>query len=551
VLDKDTQLFLKKPNQPERTLKRYYNMRYLLLVLPLALLFVSCKKEATVWESDWNAPLINDTLTLNSLVNDSTLEVSSGYYAINLVRNLFDLSVTDLVQIPDTTIEQNYTSALNFEVAPNTTFAGSVETYDLALNDVQLKVITLRNGFIDVRLENPIETVVYFLIKLPKVTKDGSSFQYVIPCPPASGGVPGTASETIDLSGWTMDLTGQAGAGYNELLADFSATTDPAGSPTMLTDQDVTRVKATFRDVSLFYAQGYFGNTLISDTTTVDLSALDIYESGLLDISNLSVGFSVENGVKVGAVANLNMIRNENAQGTVVNLAGPNIGNNITVNPATGSWGTLSPSLTELIFNSSNSNIEGYVENLGVKHEIGYTFEMNPWGNISGGWDQVFPDSRVQVKLNAQMPLSLGMDDLVLRDTFNLSLNQDPERTCIVSGDLILRAKNGFPFRADVSLYLLNENGNTLHTVQASDYIESSQYGVLDAQTNVLAETSEVVFSLTKDMLADINDVKKVVVRARLNSPDPISGVSSMILIPENAFLEVKLRSEFKTENRF
>lgn len=526
-------------------------MRYLFIFFLLGFFIVSCKKKATIWESDWNAPLINDTLSLKNLVNDSTLETSSGYYAIDLTRDLFDLAVNDLVEIPDTTITKNYVSAINFEVAPNTTFAGSVENYDLELDDVQLKTITLKNGYIDVRVQNPIETIAYFLIKLPKVTKNGSTFQYLMAGPPASGGNPGVVEETIDLSGWTMDLSGQTGGGYNELLADFSVTTDPSGSPTMITNQDVTKVRATFRDVSIFYAQGYFGNTIISDTTTIDLAELDIYESGLLDISNLSIGFNVENGVKVGAVANLNMIRNTNAQNNTVNLSGPNIGSNITINPATGSWSTLSPSLTNLIFNASNSNIEGYVENLGVTHEIGYTFEMNPWGNTSGGWDQVFPDSRIRVKLNAQMPLSLGMDELILRDTFDLELNQDPEKTRIISGDLILNAKNGFPFNADVSLYLLDANGSVLHSIQGSEKLESSQYGTLDAQTNVLVQPSQVVFSLTEAMVADVNKVKRVVIRAKLNSPNPVTGLNQQILVPENAFLEVKLRSEFKTENRF
>jgi hypothetical protein len=526
-------------------------MRILLPALMLVLLFTSCKKEATVWESEWNAPLINDTLTLKNLVNDSTLDVSSGYYAIDLTRNLFDVSISELIEIPDTTVKKNYASALNFEIAPNTTFAGSVETYNLELDDVELKQITLKSGFIDVRLENPIETQVYFLIKLPNVTKDGNNFQYVIPCPPATANAPGVAVETIDLSGWNMDLSGNTGGSYNELLADFSATTDPAGSPTMITNQDVTRVEATFRDVTLFYAQGYFGNTVISDTTTLDLAALDIYESGVLDISNLELNFNVENGVKVGALAQLNFVRNENAQGNTVDLVGPNIGNNLTVNPATGSWGTLSPSMTNLLFNSGNSNIEGYVENLGVKHEIGYRFELNPWGNVSGGWDQVFPDSRVRVSMSAQMPLSLGMDNLVLRDTFDLQLNQDPEKTRIVGGDLIVNANNGFPFSASVFLTLIDASGNVLHTIAGSSEIESSQYGALDTQTNVLVQPSKVVFSLGEEVLSDINDVRKVVVRAELNSPDPVSGLNQQVLIPEGAFLHLQMRSEFKTENRF
>lgn len=526
-------------------------MRYLLLCSLIALAVTSCKKEPTVWESDWNAPLVNDTLSLHNLVNDSTLSVSNGYYAINLERTLFDVAITELVEIPDTTIEKNYASAITFEIQPGTNFAGSVETYDLALGEVQLKTITLRQGFIDVRLENPIETVAYFIIRLPGVTKDGSDYVQIIPTPPSENGQPGVTETTLDLSGWTMDLSGEFGGSYNKLLADFSVTTDPNGSPTFITSQDVTKVKATFRDVGIFYAQGYFGNSVISDTTTVDLSQLDVYQSGLLDISNLSLDFSIENGVKVGAVSNVKLVRNTNALNNVVALTGPNIGTDITVNPATGSWSTLTPSLTNIAFNASNSNIEEYLENLGVSHEIGYRFELNPWGNVSGGWDQVFPESRVQVKLKAEMPLSIGLDNLVLQDTFDLTLNQDPAGTRVVSGDLILRARNGFPFSADVTMYLVDANGNVLHTIQGTDIIESGQFGTLDMNTNVLVEQSDIVYALTDAMIADVNDVEKVVVRAALNSPDPSTGVNQQILIPENAFIELKLRSEFKTENRF
>lgn len=526
-------------------------MRYLLLCLIVGLALASCKKEATVWESDWNAPLINDTLSLTNLVNDSTLEVSSGFYNIDLTRTLLNVSASELIEIPDTTIIRSFSPSISFDVDPGTTFDSASEFIDLELGDVQMKQIILREGFIDVKMENTIETIIYFLVKFPEVSKDGDVFQETISVPAAVNGVPGTTFVTLDLSGYKMDLSGPGGGGYNQLESIISAITDPAGDTTFISSSDVVNMEVTFRDNSIFYAQGYFGNTVISDTTSLDLSVLDVYQSGLLDISNLDIQFEIENGLKVGAIANLNMVRNENSQGNVVSLAGPNIETNITINPATGSWGSLSPSLTNLIFNEGNSNVEGYLENLGVQHEIGYYFELNPWGNSSSGWDQIFPDSRVKIELKAQMPLSIGMDDLVLKDTFDLTFNQDAERTRVVSGDLILKAKNGFPFNADVSLNLLDANGNLLHTVSGTDIIESSQYGDLDVNTNVLVQSSEVIFSLTEAMVENINDVEKVVVRAQFNSPDPNTGLSQQMLIPENAFLEVKLRSEFKTENRF
>ena len=133
-------------------------MKNILILLMLASTIVSCKKEATVWESDWNAPVLCDTLSLVNLVNDTTLSVSSGYYSLDLKRTLFDLSVNDIVDIPDTTIEQNYTTAFTFTANPNTTFTGSAETYSLEMDDLQLKVVTLKEGYIDLHLQNPIET---------------------------------------------------------------------------------------------------------------------------------------------------------------------------------------------------------------------------------------------------------------------------------------------------------------------------------------------------------------------------------------------------------
>lgn len=526
-------------------------MRYTLLCSLLALALASCKKEATVWENDWNAPLINDTLSLNNLVNDSTLEVSSGFYAVDLTRNLINVSASELIEIPDTTIIRNFSQDFNLPLPPGTVFDALSESFVLELGEVQMKKLTLREGFIDVSIENPIETILYFFVEMPYVKKDGIKFQKLLAVPAGANGVSGILDQTLDLSGYTMDLSGSSGSAYNELVIEYSVTTDPAGDTTLVTNQDIVEMEIAFRDNTIFYAQGYFGNIMLSDTTSVNLDALNIYESGMFDISNLSIGFDVENGIKVGAVARLNMIRNENALGNVVNLSSPEVGNNITVNPATGSWSSLMPSLTGLLFNSSNSNIEGYVENLGVKHEVGYSFEMNPWGNVSGGWDQIFPESRVRVDLSAQMPLSIGLNDLVLKDTFDLVLNQDPNKTHIVSGDLILKAKNGFPFNADVTLYMVDANGNTLHSIPGSDIIESSQYGALDVNTGVLVQSSEVLFSLTEAMIADVNEVTSIVVRAQLNSPDPNTGLSQQILIPENAFFEVKLRSEFKTENRF
>ena len=59
---------------------------------------VSCKKEATSWDTDWVVPIVNDTLSFKNLENDSTLSVNtSTFYQVDLTRTLLNLGLNDIV----------------------------------------------------------------------------------------------------------------------------------------------------------------------------------------------------------------------------------------------------------------------------------------------------------------------------------------------------------------------------------------------------------------------------------------------------------------------
>jgi len=352
------------------------------------------------------------------------------------------------------------------------------------------------------------------------------------------------------LSGYELDLTGLSGAEFNKLVAQISVSTDPTGPTVTATNLDTTKVKASFRGLEFDYARGYFGVT-VSDTTEEFLEEMDIYQSGLMDVTNTSIKFEFENSIKVGGEGKLINVSNENNFGSLVSLSSPQIGVGFNIDPATGSWSSLTPSYNVVEFNSSNSNIENYLENFGSKHTIGYSFQLNPWGNVSGGWDEIFPTSRIKVRLKANMPLSIGFDNLVLRDTFDVVLNQDPEKTKILGGDIILNASNSFPFAGSFKLIFLNESGSVLHTVNSSNDVHASQFGTFSTNYNFDVCNSEVKISLPSNVVNDINDVTQIIVQVKLNSLNASTGISEVMSIPVGAFLAVKLKTKFKTENIF
>lgn len=507
----------------------------------------SCRKEPTSWHSDWVLPLVNDTLSLKELENDSTLIVNSSFnYEVDLTRTILDLGLNDIIEVPDTSIVQDYSIAVtSLTIPPGYNIVNEIEEHEINIPDAQLKRIRVLNGQIKVKVMNPLETVANFTVQLPGVTKDGVEFSQSYAAPAASGTTHGQVNAVLDISGYWIDLTGTTGGSYNILQSRLLVSTSASGPSVQLTNQDVFKVQADFSGIKLDYARGYFGQRSFSDTTSVGISLLDGLESGSIDLPATSLQFIVENGMKMSARATITTVQNTAASGSTVSLASPQIGNPVYLNSASGSWSSLSPSSTTLSFDPGNSNLESYLENLGNQHTAGFKMELNPWGNVSGGWDEIFPQSRLKVKLKAQLPLTIGMDDLTLRDTFDIDITQDREKTHIESGKFILNATNAFPFKAKVFMYLLDENGSVLHVVEADQPLASSLSGTFDAQLGLFKSKSEIQVLLSETVLMDMDKIKKVMIRAKLDTPDNL-GNNNPVSVPAGAFLAVKLKGAFK-----
>lgn len=532
-------------------------MRYSFFLIFFLLTLFSCRKQKTVWDSDWTAPIVNDTLSLEKFVNDTTLSVSSGYYEMNLHRTLMDINLSEIVNIPDTTIDNTFSISFSSMVLnPGTSFVNSVEENVLNLHDVELKRIRLSKGFIDVRLQNPVNTDVLFTITLPGVTKDGVVFSETFTAPPGTNSAPGIVEGTIDVAGYYMDLTGVNGSSFNILQSKLSVKTDPNGQSTTITNQDITKISATFRDVKVDYARGYFGNQVISDTSQATIDLLTKIIGGAIDFPATNLNITISNGIKVPAKAVLTVISNENTSGNIVPLTVNSqsqfqFGEAFNIDPATGTWDNLSNSNTIIQFNSLNSNLEQFLENLGADQKLEYSIELNPWGNTSGGWNEIFPTSRLKVSLDVNMPLTIGLDNFIIKDTFDFNVKQNTEKTHVVSGELVLYATNAFPFSGDILLDLLDANGNVLYTVTGTSNLKSSLYGTSYTNNGLQTCLSVIHFTLTEDMISHLESIKKVAITSEFDSPNPATNVNEQFLIPEEAFLGVKLKGAFKIENKY
>ena len=514
------------------------------------LLATSCRKDKTTWDTDWVVPIVNDTLSLKNLVNDSTLAIDvNSFYTVDLSRTILNIGLADILTIPDTTINQLFSLTTGtLSVPPGFNIVNQIEEHDINIPSMELKKIHVSNGAIKVKVFNPLPTIAFFTVQLPGVTKDGVEFTQNYAAPPGSITNPGVANATLDLSNYWLDLTGEFGTDYNVLQSKLIINSDPAGPTVTISSAQDFKVEAEFKDLKIDYARGYFGNIVVTDTSSYTIDLMQNVISGTIDLPQTEIRFEIENGLKVSSRATITQVANTNVAGNTVNLTSAQMGNPIYLNQATGSWSTLTPSNQTIEFNSLNSNVEEYLENLGVTHTVGYKIELNPYGNVSGGYDEIFPTSRLKVKLKAQLPLTIGVDGLTLKDTFNLDIKQDLEKSHLESGDIVLNVTNAFPFKGAVKLYLLNDQGQTLYTVIATAPIQSSLYGTLDAVDGLLKQKSEIHIVLTDAMLADLELIKKVSLEVRLDTPDPLTSLNQQVAVPAGAFMAVKMKALFRVK---
>lgn len=514
----------------------------------LSFLF-SCKREQTVWDSNWQLPLLSDSLTLTNLVEDSILVVNGGTYQLAFDRELLTLKLSDFVEIPDTTINHAYALSLtSISIPPGTSFVNDIQEHDLHLGEIELKKIRVKSGGINIKVQNPIATKTNFTVELPGVTKNGATFSQNFSAPAGTNTIPGQVVGFVNLAGYEIDLRGADLGGFNLLQSRLLVQSDPQGQSVVVTNQDSMRFVFEFSDIRLDYARGYLGSQVISESVTKQSDLLASIQSGLIDLDAATLGITIQNGMKLSAKFRLNAFKNTNHQAATVVLSHPIIGNWQTINAATGSYASLSPSIFQTIVDGTNSNLEQFIENHGGSIGVNYDLHVNPWGNISGGWDEIWDNHPLSVRLTGGLPLNIGMDNLLIQDTFPLAIKNDPTRTHIKSGKIWLKATNAFPLQAEVIIQLLDNNGNSIASIQGTSRVGSSITGTL--VNGMYQKDSYVEFVIPESIVDVLGTTTKCIVKLTLNTPNSAQTLNEKVSIPENAFFKFKVGTKLTLENR-
>ncbi|MGP8216284.1 MAG: hypothetical protein ACLQQ4_12010 [Bacteroidia bacterium] len=505
---------------------------FALLVLSCVIGIISCRKGMIPsWDTQILAPLIKTTLGINNLVTNTTITTNAADSSVTLVftDSLYTLNLDSLLKIPDTTLVYSYPSPPNLNIAPGGALpliqgTDSITQYNTG--SVLLTNAIIQSGYVKFEVISYLTQPTDYTYTIPNATLNGNPLvplSITVKVPAANGNTPGTNDTIYSLNGYHINFTGPSQNGNNLIITRINGIVDPHAD-TLKTANVIGNgitINATFYNIVPYYGQGDFqapAKTFGPDNTNFSLFK---NISGTLNLKDVKVNLTLENGFGVDASVKITQLSSINSHtGTSVNLSGSIINKNIDINRAIQTNNPALPvnsSIQNFSINPNNSNILQWIDNMPTS--VGYALQVttDPKPIVPGWSDFVYLGYGIKAYLNIAVPLSIAANNLTLEDTLPVNFGNSSQSRQIKSGTFTLYAANLFPFSATLQVYLLNNK------MQVTDSLMNPPETIAAGDTNASGyvttpENSVLTIPLSDSQANQLFTSKNIIIMARFNT---------------------------------
>lgn len=410
----------------------------------------------------------------------------------------------------------------------------------------KLTYIEAEEGILHVYIASSVQeglTLTYTLVgAYDKYGQPLTVSSFVPPAPSLT--VPSRIDKTFDLSGYSIDLTGKYHNTFNTYTQAISARVDSSGIERTITSSDSLKISYSIEKIKPRLIKGYAGrDTLTVGPETINFDYFKNILAGTVDLEDVKLSMNLENGIGVkGDVVIEDFTAKRNTSS--VSLIAPTVVNTrIRVNKANEF--PFRATNTTIALNNSNSNIKNLFELLPNQLQYAMKVIVNPNGNDGTYQDFVNANSKLNVNLNMELPLSLMANNLTLRDTldFNLS-NTVNDLNGIQGGAINLIADNGYPLEAQLDIVVYDEFGTVVDTLLKNYTINAAD---LNSTCRVdAAKKSYGRIVVTEDRMDNLQRAYKAVVIARFSTRSNQTTCNSHLKIYSDYRLKLKLTADFR-----
>jgi len=519
---------------------RPFNKLLIFSILIISITF--CKRE-TSWDIDAAFPIAKSSLNINNIFGDTIFKSdASGLIHIAYSRELINFTIDSLVKLPDTTIILNYAFPVQVPLTPGMTLLTNVSFPDKEIkfnvsNGVELNKVILKKGFLKVDYKNSCRQPLKFKYQINSATLLGNILEINQVISDNS-----SISKSYPLDGYTLNLTGTNGNKINTLLQTYTISADASGLPDVLQPGEGIDVTLSYIDIVPEYVQGYFGQQNLSfGPDSTDIGGLGNFNPTNLVLTQSSVNFRIVNefGVEMSSSINTMASIKSTPYNKVILNAG-NILRSINVNRASKTnnpTNPVTPWKKQINVNSTNSNLNLFLQNLPNYLVYSVDAKLNPLGNSSSGNDFAYYGKGLKVYADIDIPLSLSADYFTLINYAQVDLVKLNALKNVNSCELHLDSKNNYPFEAHIQGYMMNEQNIIIDSlfIPKQNIIPA---GITNANNIVINPVnSRLVSYLDKNKVENLRKCKQIKFMSYLylsNQPTPVT-------ISESGYLDLEL----------
>ncbi|MBL4655080.1 MAG: hypothetical protein JKY33_04585, partial [Bacteroidia bacterium] len=202
-----------------------------------------------------------------------------------------------------------------------------INSYDVVkynLGGAELTTIFIKEGQVEVEVISTLQDTLYFQYLIPSAKKNGQEFVVNAIVNPAPPGDTSHLLKYYDFSGYTLDLTGPSGDSLNTFYSSVIGRIDSTGRIVSLSLVDSIFVYTGVVNLVPDYVSGYIGqDTVKAGPAKTDINIFKKIKSGTLDLSDVELTLSIDNGFGADAIVKINDIQTiNNTTSSSISLSG-------------------------------------------------------------------------------------------------------------------------------------------------------------------------------------------------------------------------------------
>lgn len=431
------------------------------VALACALTLAGCREEPITWRAPLHdVVFLNDTLEWSNLVPDTLwTEGADGLMLHATVRRPL-LGSAEWLPSLDTSWTTNFTLPFiggPIPVAPGAEIWAEEEVVNLDLPDVDLRRVRLGGGALSLSVSSTVAGPLELRYQIqgaafPAGTNGGSNAFTVL----VEEGQAGTL--TVPLDGVEIDLDGPAGLDANRLVTSWQVGV-PAAAPMEvgLFGSDELNLQVAFTGLQLAQVEGRFGERTLAISDTLEVAAAGQLDALQVNWTGLEAELLFRNTTGLDYQVGIEGLGRIDS-GVFSSLSDAVLGSTIFLSRATvvegqgmADWSIL-PTAADFNLGSGSSDLSGFLSTLPEAFTISGAADINPLGDVSGGFDRIDFGYLPELELTVKGPLQVGPSGARWVDTIR------PELPGGIGfdGDLLLTVRNGLPVELALEMQLVD-----------------------------------------------------------------------------------------------